>query len=140
MARCRIGFVGAGGVAARHARMLTSVPDAELLVVTDLDADRARRFGEQVGARPVPDLGALLDAAPDAVYVCVPPFTHGLIEETVAAAGAALRDRCLSSPNSTPAPFDLRSGTLLSSSPTGGRGARTGIADLVQELKWLLGT
>ena len=67
MARCRIGFVGAGGVAARHARMLTSVPGAELLVVTDLDADRARRVGEQVEARPVPALGELLDAAPGAM-------------------------------------------------------------------------
>lgn len=90
MPRCRIGIVGAGGVAARHARTLAGLPDVELQAVTDVDAERRSRFAAEFGARPVPDLAALLDGSPDAVYVCVPPFAHGAVEETVAAAGAAL--------------------------------------------------
>ena len=35
MSRCKIGFVGAGGVALRHARHLTDIPDVEILAVTD---------------------------------------------------------------------------------------------------------
>lgn len=90
MVRCRIGIVGAGGVAARHARTLAQLPDVELVAVTDLDADRRDRFATDTGARPVPDLTALLDTTPDAVYVCVPPFAHGAVEEAVVAAGAAM--------------------------------------------------
>ncbi|MDQ3990216.1 MAG: gfo/Idh/MocA family oxidoreductase, partial [Actinomycetota bacterium] len=40
MVRCRIGIVGAGGVALRHARTLAQLPDVELVAVTDLDAER----------------------------------------------------------------------------------------------------
>jgi len=88
--RCRIGIVGAGGVAARHARMLAGMPAVELLAVTDVDPDRRDRFAAEFGPRPVPDLAALLDCGPDAVYVCVPPFAHGTVEEVVVAAGVAL--------------------------------------------------
>ena len=90
MVRCRIGIVGAGGVALRHARTLAQLPDVELVAVTDLDAERRDRFAADTGARPVPDLAALLDTTPDAVYVCVPPFAHGAVEEAVVASGAAM--------------------------------------------------
>ena len=90
MVRCRIGIVGAGGVALRHARTLAQLPDVELVAVTDLDAERRDRFAADTGARPVPDLAALLDTTPDAVYVCVPPFAHGAVEEAVVAARVAM--------------------------------------------------
>ena len=87
MRDCRIGFVGAGGVADRHARMLGGFPDVRVVAVTDPDEPRRAEFARTHDARPVPDLAALLDAGVDAVYVCVPPFGHGPIEEAVAAAG-----------------------------------------------------
>lgn len=87
MRDCRIGFVGAGGVADRHARMLSGFPDVRVVAVTDPDEPRRAGFARTHDARPVPDLAALLDAGVDAVYVCVPPFGHGPIEEAVAAAG-----------------------------------------------------
>lgn len=90
VAKCRIGFVGAGGVAARHARTLAGFPQVRLVSVTDLDDGRAHRFAHEYGVRAVPDVGALLETGLDAVFVCVPPFAHGPMEEAIAAAGVAL--------------------------------------------------
>ncbi|MDQ3760205.1 MAG: Gfo/Idh/MocA family oxidoreductase [Actinomycetota bacterium] len=90
MAECRIGFVGAGGVAARHARMLAGFDDVQLVSVTDLDPERARAFAGDHGVRAVPGVEELIGTDLDAVYVCVPPVAHGPAEEAVAAAGVAL--------------------------------------------------
>lgn len=87
MTGCRIGFAGAGGVALRHARMLGELSDVTLAAVTDPAADRAESFAGTFGARAVPDLDALLDSDLDAVYVCVPPFAHGPVEDAVVSAG-----------------------------------------------------
>ncbi len=88
---CRIGFVGTGGVAHRHARVLGRV--------------RRRRAGRRHRHRPHPRRGVrrrARRAAPsptstrcwtqelDAVYVCVPPYAHGPTEVRIAAAGVAL--------------------------------------------------
>lgn len=86
MAACRVGIIGAGNVAQRHARVLTGFDDVHLVGVTDVAAEAARRLGEAYGVPVVPDVAALLAAAPDAVYVCVPPFAHGAVEEAVLAA------------------------------------------------------
>jgi predicted dehydrogenase len=90
MPDCRIGFIGAGGVAARHARALSMLPEARLISVTDSDPRRAQEFATAYGVRPVPDVRSLLDSGVNAVYVCVPPFAHGRIETAIAEAGFAL--------------------------------------------------
>ncbi|AXB41556.1 Gfo/Idh/MocA family protein [Amycolatopsis albispora] len=90
MPGCRIGFVGAGGVAARHADTLAAFGDVELVAVTDVDGRRARAFAEERGVRAVPGVEQLIDTGVDAVYVCVPPFSHGPVEKAVAAAGLAV--------------------------------------------------
>ena len=78
MSATRIGFVGAGGVAQRHASVLGSFADVELVGVADLRAEAASALAASAGCPAFADLPALLDAAaPDAVYVCVPPFAHG---------------------------------------------------------------
>ena len=90
MDRCKVGFVGAGGVAVRHARHLTQLGVVRIVAVTDPNMTAARSFAETTGAVAVTDLEALIDTSPDAVYVCVPPHAHGAIEEQVLGAGAAL--------------------------------------------------
>lgn len=87
---CRIGFVGSGGVAQRHAQVLSGFADVELVAVTDVDPERAATFGADHGAPAVPDVDALLAHGLDAAYVCVPPFAHGAAEAQIAAAGVAL--------------------------------------------------
>jgi myo-inositol 2-dehydrogenase/D-chiro-inositol 1-dehydrogenase len=90
MAECRVGLVGAGNVARRHARVLGSFPDVTLVGVTDVAPAAAQHLARDCGARAYPDVGALVAAGLDAVYVCVPPFAHGPAEEAVLAAGLPL--------------------------------------------------
>lgn len=70
--------------------MLALVPEAEIVAVTDPHAGRRDELAAQAGARAVDGVPELLELGVDAVYVCVPPFAHGRVEEQVAAAGAAL--------------------------------------------------
>jgi myo-inositol 2-dehydrogenase / D-chiro-inositol 1-dehydrogenase len=87
---CRIGFVGAGGVATRHARVLSGFDDVNVVAVTEPVPERGDRFASAFGARSVRDLDELLSQELDAVYVCVPPLAHGPVEEAVLAAGLAM--------------------------------------------------
>ena len=83
----RVGLVGAGGVAQRHARVLNSLPGVRVAGVTDVRPEAASALAEAHDTSVYPDLAALLDDGPDAVYVCVPPFAHGPAERAVIAAG-----------------------------------------------------
>jgi myo-inositol 2-dehydrogenase / D-chiro-inositol 1-dehydrogenase len=87
MRRCRIGLVGAGNVAQRHARVLSGFPDVELVGVTDVAPEAAGRLADQFGCRVFGEVTSLVAAEVDAVYVCVPPFAHGPAEEVVLSAG-----------------------------------------------------
>lgn len=87
---CRIGFVGTGGVAARHASVLAGFDDIELIAATDIDSGRAAEFARPHGMSVVPDVAALLARGVDAVYLGVPPFAHGALEAELATAGVAL--------------------------------------------------
>lgn len=78
-------MVGAGGVAARHVRVLTGL-GAEVVAVADPVPEAAARLAADCGARAYGDVDAALDAHDvDAVYVCVPPFAHGSPERSVLA-------------------------------------------------------
>lgn len=85
-----MGFIGAGAVAERHARTLASFPDVRILGVTDVSAERAAALASITGAQVHADVEALLATGVDAIYVCVPPFAHGTVEEQVIAAGVPL--------------------------------------------------
>ena len=88
---CRIGFVGTGGVATRHADVLSRFDDVALVAATDLDQRRAADFAGRFGLVTASDVDGLLDHDLHAVYVCVPPFAHGPADAAavtrVAAAG-----------------------------------------------------
>ncbi|MFF5180422.1 Gfo/Idh/MocA family protein [Micromonospora sp. NPDC000316] len=90
MRKCRVGLIGAGGVAQRHARVLSGFDDVELVGVTDVAPEAAAALVAQHGGRVHADVADLLAAAPDAVYVCVPPFAHGPAEEAVIDAGVPM--------------------------------------------------
>ncbi|MCW6010681.1 Gfo/Idh/MocA family oxidoreductase [Micromonospora sp. CPCC 205371] len=90
MGRSRVGLIGAGNVAQRHARVLSGFPDVVLAGVTDVLPEAAARLADTHGTRAFVDADALLRADLDAVYVCVPPFAHGPVEEAVLSAGLPL--------------------------------------------------
>lgn len=79
----RVGLIGAGGVAQRHARVLSSLPNVQVVAVTDVVAAAAEKLAAEHGSRAVPDVEALLSEGLDAAYVCVPPFAHGPAERAV---------------------------------------------------------
>jgi predicted dehydrogenase len=87
---CKVGFVGAGGVAMRHARHLAQLKDVRVVAVTDPNAAAAQSFAETTDAAVTTDLDELIKTSPDAVYVCVPPHAHGAIEEQLLDAGIAM--------------------------------------------------
>lgn len=98
----RIGFIGTGGIAVSHLTGLLQLPDAEVVALCDLAADRidaaraavARKLGaggRALDAAAYTDYGAMLrDERLDAVYLCLPPFAHGEPEEAAIAAGLPL--------------------------------------------------
>ncbi|RAO34419.1 Inositol 2-dehydrogenase [Micromonospora saelicesensis] len=90
MRNCRVGLVGAGGVAQRHARVLAGFDDVELVGVTDVAPEAASALAAQHGGRAYADVAELLATELDAVYVCVPPFAHGPAEEAVIEAGVPM--------------------------------------------------
>jgi predicted dehydrogenase len=89
--RLRIAVVGAGGVAARHVRVLSGFDDAEVVAVADPVAAAAEQLAAACGATAYADAEHALDAGrPDAIYVCVPPFAHGDPERAALARGLPL--------------------------------------------------
>jgi len=93
----RIGIIGAGGVALRHAAALAGFPDVVVAGVADPAAERAAALASRVSAGngdrspPVstyPGAAEMIAHEPlDAVYVCVPPFAHGAPERQALEAG-----------------------------------------------------
>lgn len=86
--RLRIGFIGAGGIAARHVGVLAGMEDVAIAGVADPDFARATGLAERLGARAYKSHADLLDRERlEAVYICVPPFAHGELEAAVIDAG-----------------------------------------------------
>ncbi|TMR95833.1 Gfo/Idh/MocA family oxidoreductase [Nonomuraea basaltis] len=80
----RVGIIGAGNVAARHADVLSGFADVTIAGIADTDPHRAGALAAEHGSPAYGGHAALLDAGGlDAVYVCVPPFAHGNPERDV---------------------------------------------------------
>ena len=91
MGPTRIGFIGAGAVARRHAATLAGLAGVEVAAVADPDANAAQMLARPHGASLHADHATMLDREDlDAVYVCVPPFAHGVPEQDVVARGLPL--------------------------------------------------
>jgi predicted dehydrogenase len=87
----RIAFVGVGGIAQTHLKALSANPDAELVAACDVRPDRAEAAAEQFGMAAYTDVDQMLDQEkPDALFLCVPPFAHGNLEEKAAWRGIHL--------------------------------------------------
>ncbi|WP_458199637.1 Gfo/Idh/MocA family protein [Blastococcus deserti] len=77
-----MGCVGTGFIAGRHLAALASFPDVDVVAVADAVPDRADAAAARFGARGYHDGVALLESEElDAVWLCVPPFAHGPLEQ-----------------------------------------------------------
>ena len=88
MSHLRVACVGTGFIAGRHLAALSSFADVEVVAVADPDAARAAQAAERVGARAYDDgLALLAQEELDAVWLCVPPFAHGPLEQAAVERG-----------------------------------------------------
>jgi predicted dehydrogenase len=88
MSGIRVGIVGAGAIAGRHAGVLAGFDDVRVAAVADPALDRAEELAGQVGATAYAGHLDMLDREGlDAVYICVPPFAHGPPERSAIDAG-----------------------------------------------------
>jgi predicted dehydrogenase len=74
----RVAVIGAGHHGKHHARILSTLPGAELVAVVDTNCDRAEEVAAATGARPVFDAREVLDRI-DAVTIAVPTDMHRLV-------------------------------------------------------------
>src|SRR4051812_15515881 len=81
MTRTRIGFIGAGIIANRHLGNLLGFDDVKVVAIADLLPERAGRAAARCGGKAYSDHREMLDREElDALYICVPPFAHGVPE------------------------------------------------------------
>ncbi|MDQ4489420.1 Gfo/Idh/MocA family oxidoreductase [Sinomonas sp. ASV486] len=86
-AKYRVGIVGCGAISRNHLEAFAAIPEATVVAVCDVDADRARATASQWGIEHAyGSVEELLAAGIDLVSVCTPHPTH---EEVVLAAAAA---------------------------------------------------
>ena len=76
--KLQVGIIGAGVIAAHHAKALLSLERAEVAAVCDIEEQRARKLAADCeGAEVYTDYEEMLaDARLDAVTVALPPFLH----------------------------------------------------------------
>lgn len=92
MTKLRIGILGPGGIAARHAGAIAQLADRmELVASCGRDMAKTSTFAQHHGGDAYDDLDRMLeDAAPDLVIVTLPPFAHDGEVERIAASGTHL--------------------------------------------------
>lgn len=71
----RVGVVGAGHMGGYHVAVFSEMPEANLVAVCDLDADRARELADRYGAEAFSDPADLIGRV-DAVAIAVPTLRH----------------------------------------------------------------
>lgn len=91
MEKINVGFIGVGGIAAKHLENIHNNEHASIVAVCDIDPDRVRQAGEQYGVNTYVNVDDMLqNESLHALFVCVPPFAHGVIEEKAASRGIHL--------------------------------------------------
>ena len=87
MSRLRTGVIGVGRIGSQHARLLSEIPEGELVGVYDISAERGDEVAAEYGTRHFASAAELCDAV-DAVVIAVPTSSHHEVGMT------ALEARC----------------------------------------------
>jgi predicted dehydrogenase len=87
----RVGFIGVGGVAKVHLKNMNDHKEVELVAVCDIDDRAVEMVASQYGAAAYTNYDTMLSSEKlDALFICVPPFAHGDIEEKAVQKGIHL--------------------------------------------------
>lgn len=88
MRKVRVGFIGVGGIGSVHLKNIALIEQAEMAAVCDISEDQATAVGKKYHIPAYTDVDKMLEeTALDALFICVPPFAHGDIEEKAAKKG-----------------------------------------------------
>ncbi|HLR62138.1 MAG TPA: Gfo/Idh/MocA family oxidoreductase [Lentibacillus sp.] len=88
MEKVKVGCIGAGIIASFHLKNLNKDENAEITAVCDIVQENADRMGKEYGATAYTDAEEMLENEQlDALFLCVPPFAHGDIEEKAVSKG-----------------------------------------------------
>jgi UDP-N-acetyl-2-amino-2-deoxyglucuronate dehydrogenase len=76
--KLRFGIVGCGVIGPTHAQAIASLPDAQLVAVTDINPEKAQRLADEYAAKPYTALAEMLAGEQlDVVIICTPSGLHG---------------------------------------------------------------
>lgn len=80
----KVGLIGVGRMGMVHARTLGRLPEAEQILIADLDVVRAQAVADEIGAKVAATVGDLFAAGLDAVVVAAATPAHdGLVRQAV---------------------------------------------------------
>ncbi len=89
----KVAIIGAGNNAAGHVKSLVAIDDVQVVGVADPMTDRAEALASDVGGKAYGDHRAMLvDAKPEAVWVCSPCFLHA--QQTIDCAESGAHVMC----------------------------------------------
>ncbi len=91
MNQLRVGIIGCGGIAVRHAESVAALPQAmQLKACCGRDLSKTQAFAAKYGGAAFDDLDAMIDAGIDLVIVTIPPFARTGEVERLAVRGVHL--------------------------------------------------
>lgn len=78
----QVGIIGTGWFSKVHGNILNNMEDVTVAAITGTSVEKAQKLADQyVGAKAFDNTIKMLDEVKlDAVYICVPPMSHGEIE------------------------------------------------------------
>ncbi|HEX29911.1 TPA: Gfo/Idh/MocA family oxidoreductase [Candidatus Poribacteria bacterium] len=78
--RFRVGMIGCGGIANRHAKVLSGIEEVELMAFCDIVEEKAAEFNQRYGegkGKVYTNFARMFDSEDlDVVWICLPPFAH----------------------------------------------------------------
>lgn len=84
----KLAVVGCGGIMHEHYRHLSEMEGVTFAGHCDIERGLAEAASARYGGEAFADFEPMLDKIkPEAIYICVPPFAHGPIEEAAAERG-----------------------------------------------------
>ena len=91
MKKVKVGFIGVGGIATVHLNNVAKNEEAEIVAVCDISKENVEKQGKAFQATTYTDYEEMLEKEElDAIFMSVPPFAHGDMEEKIVGKGIHL--------------------------------------------------
>ncbi len=84
--KVRVAVIGAGAFGRNHVRVLSALPDVELVAIVDSDLEKAKQLGHEHGTQAMESIDSLPQAI-DAAIVATPTVTHEAVASQLIGSG-----------------------------------------------------